>query len=182
MLLRCWLDITAGWQSAFRQQRSFRRALGQALGILAAFGRRTLSRALWAEGRQLLDWSADYRLHARAAWQPQDLFQPILDKARPFCRGRYACVAVDDTRLHKTGRRIVTASYQRDPLSPKFRINLMFGLRFLQMSLLTPLVPEQQTASSCPPGALPRSTCLEKAATQSSPAGMGSLATAEQAA
>ena len=81
MLLRCWLDITAGWQSAFRQQRSFRRALGQALGILAAFGRRTLSRALWAQGRQLLDWSADYRLHARAAWQPQDLFQPIL--ARP---------------------------------------------------------------------------------------------------
>lgn len=139
MLLRCWLDITAGWQTAFRQQRSFRRALGQALGTLVALGRRTLSRALWAEGRQLLDWSADYRLHARSAWQPHDLFQPILDKARPFCRGRYACVAVDDTRLHKTGRRILTASYQRDPLSPKFRINLMFGLRFLQMSLLTPL-------------------------------------------
>ena len=139
MLLRCWLDITAGWQTAFRQQRSFRRALSQALGSLVALGRRTLSRALWAEGRQLLDWSADYRLHARAAWQPQDLFQPILQKARPFCRGRYACVAVDDTRLHKTGRRILTASYQLDPLSPKFRINLMFGLRFLQMSLLTPL-------------------------------------------
>ena len=99
----------------------------------------SLFRALWAQGRQFLDWSADYRLHARAAWQPQDLFQPILAKARPFCRGRYTCVAVDDTRLHKTGRRIVTASYQRDPLSPKFRINLMFGLRFLQMSLLTPL-------------------------------------------
>ena len=94
---------------------------------------------LGRKGLQLLDWSADYRLHARAAWQPQDLFQPILDKARPFCRGRYACVAVDDTRLHKTGRRICSAFFQRDPLSPKFRFNLMFGLRFLQMSLLTPL-------------------------------------------
>jgi hypothetical protein len=139
MLLRRWLEITAGWQAAFRQQRSFHRALSQALGTLAALGRRTLSRALWAEGRQQQDWSADYRLHARAPWKPEDLFQPILEKALPFCRGRYVAVAVDDTRLHKTGRRIASAFYQRDPLSPKFRFNLMFGLRFLQMSLLAPL-------------------------------------------
>ncbi len=139
MLLAHWLEITSSWRPAFRQSRSFCRALCQALGILTAFGRRTLSRALWAEGRQFLDWSADYRLHARAVWQAKDLFQPILQKALPFCRGRFVCVAVDDTRLHKTGRRILSAFFQRDPLSPKFRFNLMFGLRFLQISLLVPL-------------------------------------------
>jgi len=139
MLLTAWLDITAAWRPAFRQSRSFCRALCQALGMLTAFGRRTLSRALWAEGRQLLDWSADYRLHARAAWRCSDLFQPILQKARPLCSGRFVSVAVDDTRLHKTGRRILSAFFQRDPLSPKFRFNLMFGLRFLQFSLLVPL-------------------------------------------
>lgn len=139
MLLDRWLEIVAGWQPAFRQQRSFRRAVSQALGTLVAFGRRTLSRALWAQGRQFLDWSADYKLHARSQWNPQQLFQPILDKALPFCQGRYIAFAVDDTRLHKTGRRIASAFYQRDPLSPKFRFNLMFGLRFLQMSLLVPL-------------------------------------------
>jgi hypothetical protein len=48
-------------------------------------------------------------------------------------------VAIDDTRLHKTGRHIQSAFYQYDPLSPKFRYNLMFGLRFLQISLLVPL-------------------------------------------
>lgn len=151
MLLSCWLDITAAWRPAFRQSRSFCRALCQALGILTAFGRRTLSRALWAEGRQLLDWSADYRLHARAAWQAKDLFQPILQKALPFCPGRFVAVAVDDTRLHKTGRRILSAFFQRDPLSPKFRFNLMFGLRFLQMSLLVPLYrSSQQPARALP--------------------------------
>jgi hypothetical protein len=139
MLLRYWLEVTAGWQPAFRQQRCLRRAIGQALGTLVAFGRRTLSRALWAEGRQHQDWSADYKLHARSAWTPQLLFQPILKKVLPLCGGRYLAVAVDDTRLHKTGRRIQTAFYQRDPLSPKFRFNLMYGLRFLQMSLLVPL-------------------------------------------
>jgi len=48
-------------------------------------------------------------------------------------------VAVDDTRLRKTGRAIPQARYHRDPLSPPFHVNLMRGLRFLQASLLLPL-------------------------------------------
>jgi hypothetical protein len=41
--------------------------------------------------------------------------------------------------LYKTGRCIQQAFFQRDPLSPPFHVNLMFGLRFLQASLLVPL-------------------------------------------
>lgn len=139
MLLHTWLDILAGWRAAFRQQRSFDRALRQALGALTTLGRRTLSRLIAAQGRQQQDWSADYRLHARAPWQTDQLFQPILEKALPLCRGRYLAFAIDDTRIHKTGRKILSAFYQRDPLSPKFRFNLMWGLRFLQVGLLAPL-------------------------------------------
>lgn len=139
LLLTSWLEITADWRPAFHQSRSFLRALCQALGSLTAFGRRTLSRVIWAQGHHFDDWSADYRLFSRAAWQVRDLFQPILQRARPMCLGRFLCVAVDDTRLRKTGRRILSAFFQRDPLSPKFRFNLMFGLRFLQISLLIPL-------------------------------------------
>ncbi len=139
LLLPVLLPILQDWQKAFPQRRSHLRAMAQCLGALTAFGRRTLSRAIWAIGRQQRDWSADYRLHARSPWRSEDLFQPILQRALPFCGGRHVAVAIDDTRLHKTGRRILTASWQRDPLSPKFRINLMFGLRFLQLSLLVPL-------------------------------------------
>jgi len=139
MLLRTFLEILQDWQAAFPRQRSYRRAVAQALGSLTAFGRRTLSRVIWAQGHEQEDWSADYKLHARSSWRAADLFQPILARALPWCRGRYVVVAVDDTRLHKTGRRIQSAFYQYDPLSPKFRYNLMFGLRFLQVSLLIPL-------------------------------------------
>src|ERR1039457_7229618 len=38
---------------------------------------------------------------------------------------------IDDPRLKQTGARIQQACDQRDPLSPKFQCNLMFGLRFL---------------------------------------------------
>ncbi len=139
MLLRTWLEILNGWRPAFHQQRSLHRALCQALASLTTLGRRTLSRLIASQGRQHQDWSADYRLHARAPWQAAHLFQPILEKALPLCRGRYLAMAVDDTRIRKTGRKILSAFYQRDPLSPKFRFNLMWGLRFLQVALLAPL-------------------------------------------
>jgi hypothetical protein len=151
MLLRAFLDILAAWRPAFAQDRSHRRAVAQALGTLASFGRRTLSRALWALGLQQRDWSADYRLHSRADWKPDGLFQPVIAKALPLCSGSYIAAAIDDTRLHKTGRHIQTAFYQRDPLSPKFRFNLMFGLRFLQISLLVPLYRQQQASARALP-------------------------------
>ena len=52
---------------------------------------------------------------------------------------RLVGVALDDTRLRKSGRCIPQAFYQRDPLSPPFHVNLVLGLRFLQASLLVPL-------------------------------------------
>jgi len=139
LLLQTFLEIVQDWQAAFPQQRSWRRAVAQALGMLSSFGRRTVSRAIWAQGHQHRDWSADYRLHARVQWQPSDLFQPILARALPFCEGRYVAVAIDDTRLRKTGLKIPTVAYGRDPMSPKFRFNLMLGLRFLHIALLVPL-------------------------------------------
>ena len=151
MLLRALLDLLAAWRPAFARNRSHHRAVAQAFGTLASFGRRTLSRAIWALGHQQQDWSADYRLHARADWKPDRLFQPLLEKALPLCTGRYVAAAIDDTRLHKTGRHIQSAFYQRDPLSPKFRFNLMFGLRFLQISLLVPLYRKHKASARALP-------------------------------
>jgi DDE superfamily endonuclease len=151
LLLRALLEILAAWRPAFAQERSHRRAVAQALGTLASFGRRTLSRALWALGHQQQDWSAEYKLHSRSAWKPERLFQPVVEKALPLCDGRYVAAAIDDTRLHKTGRHIQSAFYQRDPLSPKFRFNLMFGLRFLQISLLVPLYRKQKASARALP-------------------------------
>ena len=139
MLLNAWLEITADWKPVFVQTRTFRRAVRQALGALVCLGRRTLSRIIWTNGGQLRSWGAEYFLYSRSEWEPQQLFAPILQRALPFCPGRLIGVAVDDTRLRKTGPCIQQAFYQRDPLSPPFHCNLMRGLRFLQASLLVPL-------------------------------------------
>lgn len=138
-LLAALLEITADWRAVFPQARSWRRAVRQGLGSLVCLGRRCLTRIIWTNGGQHRSWSAEYFLHSRCVWQPQALFQPILQRALGMCPGRLVGVAVDDTRLAKTGRCILQAFYQRDPLSPPFHVNLMLGLRFLQASLLVPL-------------------------------------------
>jgi len=138
-LLAAFLDIAADWRCVFPQSRTFQRAVRQALGSLVCLGRRCLSRIIWTNGGQHRSWSAEYFLHSRCDWQPQELFRPILQRGLAYCPGRLVGVAVDDTRLPKTGRCIQQAFYQRDPLSPPFHVNLMLGLRFLQASLLVPV-------------------------------------------
>ncbi len=139
MLLATFLDLVSDWRTVFPQQRSYRRAIGHALGSLACLGRRCLSRIIWTNGGQHRSWSGHYFLYSRCQWDPQQLFVPILRQALAWCPGRMVGMAVDDTRLRKSGRLIPGASYQRDPLSPPFHTNFMLGLRFLQTSLLVPL-------------------------------------------
>jgi len=121
---------------AFAQRRTRERAAELALGMLCSFGRRTISRAICALGRQSGDWSADYKLYSRSPWRAEMLFEPVL---RAYLE-RYPAgpirAAMDDTKLARTGRRIKTAFWQRDPLSPPFHANLIYGLRFMQTSLL----------------------------------------------
>ncbi len=138
-LLATWSEIVSGWGSCFPQPRTVRRAVRQALGSLVCLGRRCLSRIIWTQGGQQRSWSSEYFLHSRCHWEPQSLFAAVFRRARAYCPGRLVGVAVDDTRLRKTGRAIPQAFYQRDPLSPPFHVNLMRGLRFLQASLLVPL-------------------------------------------
>jgi len=150
MLLTRFLEIVADWRPVFPQQRTFRRAVRQALGSLVCLGRRCLTRILWTWGGQQRSWSAEYFLHSRCEWDPQALFAPILKRALAYCPGRLVGVAVDDTRLRKTGRSIPQAFYQRDPLSPPFPVNLILGLRFLQASLLVPLDRFQVSSRALP--------------------------------
>ncbi len=151
-LLAALLPILHAWAPAFAQRRSALRAISQSLGLLLSLGRRTISRSLWTRGLQHQDWSSDYKLHARAHWSPDALFQPILQEALHFCPDPFLTVAMDDTCLRKTGRKILSAFFQRDPLSPKFRFNLLWGLRFLHFALLLPLYRLDDRAA---PRALP---------------------------
>ena len=130
--------LDQGWQLAFPQARSRQRAVEHAIASLCVFGRRTISRSLGALGRSDCDWSADYKMFSRCRWEAARLFEPVIDEYLRRYPKAPVIAALDDTKLRKTGRKIPGARWQRDPLSPPFHVNLLYGLRFLQASLLFP--------------------------------------------
>lgn len=130
-------QLLSATRSAFSQQRTFTHIRQLAYGFVSAWGRRTISRALCACHAQFEDWSASYRVFSRSPWEPTDLFQPVLETClvQSSATGPFA-IALDDTSLKKTGRRIPGVSYCRDPMSPAFHFNLRRGQRFIQASAL----------------------------------------------
>ena len=92
---------------AFAQHRTGCRAERLGMSQLVCLGRHTVTGLLYTGGRQLQDWSADYRLYSRDIWEARDLFVPIprglvdlLPPGVPFVG------AMDDTHVKKMGMRI----------------------------------------------------------------------------
>jgi hypothetical protein len=130
--------LDRGWCLAFPQARTHERAIEHAIASVCVLGRRTISRSLSALGRSYSDWSADYKMFSRSHWQSERLFDPVIDEYLERYPKGPIVAAIDDTKLRKTGKKIPGACWQRDPLSPPFQVNLLYGLRFLQASLLFP--------------------------------------------
>ncbi len=130
--------LEQGWQTVFRQKRSCARAIEHAMALPCIMGRRTISRTICALGRSGRDWSADYKMFSRSQWSAESLFDPVIEDYLVRYPEGPITAAFDDTKLKKTGKHIVTAFWQRDPMSPPFHTNFIYGLRFVQAALLFP--------------------------------------------
>jgi len=122
---------------AFAQHRTWQRAGRLVLSQLLCLGRHTVTNLLGTCGRQHCDWSADYRLYSQDSWNPRGLFQPVIHGVLGLCPDPSVfVVAMDDTPVRKTGRKVPGAGWGRDPLSPAFHCNLIWLQRFLQVSAI----------------------------------------------
>lgn len=99
------------------------------------FGRHTITGLLRNQNRTQQDWSADYRFYAEDRVDVGKIFGQVRAQVEQ-CGGSDSplVVAMDDSILRKTGRRIFGSGYRRDPLSPPFHVNFVRGLRVLQIS------------------------------------------------
>jgi hypothetical protein len=94
---------------------------------------------LCATGQQFVDWSSAYRLFEHERLEATSLLAPVLNAvANAQAPGAPLYAAMDDTLLRKRGRKVHGAGHWRDPLGPKFRTNLVWAQRFMQISLMLP--------------------------------------------
>ncbi len=130
--------LQQSWKRVFVQTRTLERGIEHALTWPSAMGRRTISQTISVGGRSQQDWSADYKLYSRSGWREDRLFDAVSEEYLSRYPKKPVVLAIDDTRIAKSGKKIKGASWQRDPLSPPFQVNMIWGLRFLQGSLLFP--------------------------------------------
>lgn len=64
----------------------------------------------------------------------------------------YIVSHLDDTLIHKVGKKIPGTSWRRDPLGPPFHTNFIWGQRFIQVSLALSLQNEGGQSRSIPVG------------------------------
>lgn len=139
------------------------------LAQLVGFGRHTISSLLRAQNRHQHDWSADYRFYSQDRFDERAVFglvRQALEKTLPAQEP--LVVAMDDSLLRKTGRKIHGVRYQRDPMSPPFHVNLVRGLRVLQISAALPqgrglarMVPIDFEHAVLPPKPAPKASPRE---------------------
>lgn len=139
-LLKEVLSIVDLWRDAFCKNEAFTHAREHAIAGLCALGRHTITNYAILLGRIHTVPTADYKFYTASKWEVNDLFDPILKQTLEYFKdSNYITFAADDTKLHKTGKKIPHTSWQRDPMSPPFNTNFIWGLRFLQYSVLVPL-------------------------------------------
>lgn len=121
------------------------------MGHLVSLSRRTVTGLITASGRQFEDWTADYRLLSRERLEPGAVFDVIRGGVlRQLGRGAPLVVAMDDTVSRKKGRKIPGAAWRRDPMSPPFRTQFLWGRRFLQISAILPSEREDAPSRAIP--------------------------------
>lgn len=96
--------------------------------------RHTITGLLKTAGRQQRDWSGDYRLYGSQI-DIEVLFLPLQNAVlKELAPKETLVVAVDDSLLPKSARKIPTVGWYRVPLGPPFHTNLLEGLKFVQFS------------------------------------------------
>ena len=105
------------------------------LSHLVCMGRHTMTNLLTTEGRQHIDWTADYRMYSKERIECENIFAQIRKEVCALSAGKKRLItALDDSLLRKTGKKIPGVKYARDPMGPPFQVNFVRGQRVIQMS------------------------------------------------
>lgn len=165
-------SIFSQCKGAFKQSRTWKRAFGLAGGVLGCVGRSTVTGMICATGQHFKDWSAAYRLFQGDRMDTSKLFSVIRKTVANAISAdeREIYAHMDDTLLRKRGKKVSGAKWMRDPLGPPFQTNLVWGQRFIEISLSLCSKMDKVQATTipvdlqhCPSASKPKKDSLQEA-------------------
>lgn len=140
VLLRNLLELLDRHRAAFRQERSYWRAVGLVLGEIFNFGRHTITQGLMALGLTDADWSGWYRLFSRGRYAEERV-------ARLFFRETLLhtalhepyVVGVDGVQIPRSSLKLAGTSWLKAPRTPVFKVGIHRAQRYVHGAWLTPM-------------------------------------------
>ena len=117
-----------------KEEKHLHRLSRHILSQLVCMGRHTMTNLLTTEGRQFVDWTADYRMYSRERIDCANIFGQIRKEVCALNDKKPLITALDDSLLPKTGKKIPGVKFARDPMGPPFQVNFVRGQRVIQMS------------------------------------------------
>ena len=115
-MLAALLSLLAAHRPAFRQARTYRRALALLFGELFAFARHTVTQALLALGLTEGDWTAFYRLFSRPRFDEALLGRLLFQQTLPHSPPAEAyVVGIDTTQIPRTSHKMPGSGWLRAP-------------------------------------------------------------------
>ncbi len=117
-----------------KEEKHLHRLSRHILSQLVCLGRHTVTNLLTTEGRQLVDWTADYRMYSQERINCENIFGRIRKEVCALNHSKLLVAALDDSLLPKTGKKIPGVKFARDPMGPPFQVNFIRGQRVIQMS------------------------------------------------
>lgn len=125
---------------AFKQDRTFHRAMAMVFGELFTLGRHTVTQVLRTLGETEHDWTAWYRLFSQARMDEQELGRQLVRATlahippdEPYV------VTIDATLIPRTGKRIAGSGWLPALNTAYFQRGLRQAQRFVETAWLTPV-------------------------------------------
>ena len=108
-----------------KEEKHLHRLSRHILSQLVCLGRHTLTNLLTTEGRQFVDWTADYRMYSKERIDCENIFGQIRKEVSALNEGKKLLItALDDSLLRKTGKKIPGVKFARDPMGLRSRLIL----------------------------------------------------------
>jgi hypothetical protein len=140
ILLEKLFELLKVHRGAFRQERTYWRAVGMVVGEIFNFGRHTVTQGLMALGIRDGDWSSWYRLFSRGRYEERKVakifFRETIEhtsEEEPYV------VGVDGVQIPRSSLKMPGTSWLKAPRTPVFKVGIHRAQRFLHGSWLTPM-------------------------------------------
>lgn len=148
-LLKHLFELLKNQRGAFKQQRTYERALALFLAEIIVVARHTISQLLMGWGQVEQDWSGWYRLFSRGrfdyGWASQQVFEETLQHV---AGDEVYVVGGDSTQTPRSSRKIEGVGWLRNLRTPPFKIGIHLAQRWFNGSGLLP--PEQGYSRAVP--------------------------------